>query len=243
MKKLFVTSLAACTSFLPLPFWQTLFVVWKRKTQEMQIQISIYGRRSAIQLSIFLHFNESISGFQAKGRNKATKKKKKSKTVSNNLNTVRYLLTISEMLNIYFDSRSAREKNILNDFFHSLSYRKAFFIFKMHNNCCSFVFFYCTDCFSGDHWCRIDFFFVFCNHGKSFPFFPRLPWLSEVVCRRHCLRRPKEKREKNCKNLFSKTKVVFQNFCSIPNDLWIFYASLLWCNILKPCFAFAFLPL
>lgn len=111
------------------------------------------------------------------------------------------------MLNIYFGSRSAREKNILNDFFHSLSYRKAFLIFKMHNNCCSFVFFYCTDCFSGDRWCRIDFFFVSCNHGKSLPFLPRLPCLSGVVWIQTTL---PEKPERKIVKTFS----VRQKLCS-----------------------------
>lgn len=40
----------------------------------MQIQISIYGSQSAIQLSIFLHFNESISGWRARRQKQEAEK-------------------------------------------------------------------------------------------------------------------------------------------------------------------------
>ena len=147
--------------------------------------------------------------------------------MSNNLNTAQfayYQQNVQHLLLLLFFSAClhGREKNLKRFFFPfryliaKLFYFIFFsFLFKMHNNC-SFVFFYCADCFSGIAGALLI--SSFCNHGKLWPAISSecLTKESAVESRRKSqvsyftnLSPNERKKKKIVKTYSSKTKVVF----------------------------------
>lgn len=182
-------------------------------------------------------------------------KGKKRKTVSNNLNTTQFACDQRNVKHLLWLVLLTRRK-ILNDFFAILSQgssRALFASIEMHNNC-SFVFFYCTDCFGriagavliSSPLCPC---FVG-NHAKLLQDSrARFTSLSQRRDCRYVLALDQFScdsidefplRRKNCKSYSIRQKlcsrIVVQYQQSVDFAPLIF---MLQCNILKPCFCFA----